>query len=194
LEGEEVSDFRLVKASEIPADARHFAIGHEQFVHEDASRIFRGMVDSSNDSIPSPDMFVLYSRSDLERLPPCPGVYIGFNEHGRAQYVGESACVGRRVGSFGSRDEIVRSKYIAVVLANDERDLRRLEMYYMGLLDPVYNKQLHPRGKNVVCYIEDIYWDESRRMWSFRRKECYIDRNGALHDFRTRRQRGTRIR
>lgn len=185
----------LTKASEIELDpiGGGAEMDHEQYVHEDASRIFERMMSESEDDVSGPDMYVLYSPMDLERLPPVPAVYIGFNEHGRCQYVGESGCVGRRIGRFGDREQLIYCKYIAVVLAEDERDLRRLEMYYIGLLDPVYNKQIRPRGKNVRCYIDDIEWDAERRMWRKNGSSCHIDRNGNLHTFDSRRGRGTRL-
>ena len=159
---------------------------HEQYVWEDAGRIYSRMLDHAHDEVPGPDMFVLYSPSDLERLPPCPGVYIGFNEHGRCQYVGESACVGRRVGAFGCRDELLRCKYIAVILADDERQMRRLELYFIGLFDPVFNKQIWPRGKRVVCRFDDLTWDADRRMWSLNGTSASIDRMGNRRDFKGR--------
>ena len=153
---------------------------HDEFVHEDAGRIFWKMHAESLDQIADPELFVLYSPRDLERLPPVPGVYIGFDERGRCQYVGESACVGKRIGKFGERDELLYCKYIAVVFADDERHMRQLEMYYMGLFDPVFNKQLYPRGKRVIARLHEISWDPGRRAWSVVGSEAVIDRMGRV--------------
>lgn len=173
----------LKKASDIECASMH-ATSHEEFVAEDAGRIFRRMVIECQDQIPEPDLFVMYSPRDLERLPPCPGVYIAFCERGRCQYVGESACVGRRIGNIGTRDELHYAKYIAVVLADSERQMRAMEMYYIGLFDPVFNKQLHPRGKRVTAYINDIVWDESKRLWAIRGGSGFLDRKGVLREHR----------
>jgi hypothetical protein len=162
---------------------------HEDFVWEDAGRIFWKMLRGSGDDIPSPDMFVLYSPRDLERLPPCPGVYVGFNEHGRCQYVGESACVGRRIGAFGSREELRYCKYLAVIFADDERQMRRLEFYFIGLLDPVFNKQIRPTGKRYICSSEQLTWNPERRMWSLNGSHALIDRSGKVRDAREHKRR-----
>jgi hypothetical protein len=161
---------------------------HEQFVWQDAGRIFFKMLSHAEDDVPGPDMFVLYSPRDLDRLPPCPGVYIGFNEHGRCQYVGESACVGRRIGAFGSRDELRHCKYIAVILADDERQMRRLEFYFIGLLDPVFNKQIRPTGKRHICNADQLTWNPDRRMWSLNGSYALIDRSGNVRDARGRKK------
>ena len=161
---------------------------HEQFVWENAGRIFWKMVRGADDDVPGPDIFVLYSPKDLDRLPPCPGVYIGFNEHGRCQYVGESACVGRRIGAFGSRDELLYCKYIAVILADDERQMRRLEFYFIGLLDPVFNKQIRPTGKRHICNADQLTWNPEQRMWSLNGSFALIDRSGNVRDARGRKK------
>jgi hypothetical protein len=156
---------RVRKASEIEPDPI-VASTHEEFVNEDASRIFVRMVRQAKSIVRRPQHYVVYTPGDLERLPPCPGVYIAFSEGGRCFYVGESVCVGSRIGPFGSRDELGFAKYIAFIPCDTERDRRACEFYWMGLLDPVCNKQLRQQSKSCPrVHWAGVFWDKRKRLW-----------------------------
>lgn len=167
----------LKKASDITPRPLS-ATTHEDFVAKDAERIFHRMLGNCETKIQKPRVFVLHSPDDIERLPPCPGVYIAFCERGVCQYVGESACVGRRVGSFGSRVVLRYAKYLAVVPTIGERQRRAMEMYYIGLLSPVFNKQLRDQGKHVVVHFHDLAWIEVQRLWMVRGSGTLLDGRG----------------
>lgn len=171
----------LEKASDSKA-CQATRMTHEEFVTEDAARIFARMLQLSRRHR-DPVVYVLYSPQDLDRLPPCPGVYIGFNESGRCMYVGESVCVGRRIGPFGSRDELDGCKYIAYVACDDYREQMATEFYYIGLLDPVFNRQLAPsRGSpgRPVAHYDEVEWDQEKRMWALKHNYSYLTRHGRV--------------
>jgi hypothetical protein len=171
----------LEKASDIKA-CKAAPMTHEEFVTQDAARIFARMLQASQRDR-TPVVYVLYSPRDLDRLPPCPGVYIGFNESGRCLYVGESVCVGRRIGPFGSRDELNGCKYIAYVACDDYREQMATEFYYIGLLDPVFNRQLAPsRGSpgRPVAHYDQVEWDQEKRLWALKHNYSYMTRHGRV--------------
>ena len=72
----------------------------------------------------------------------------------------------------------MHSKYLAVVTVDDEREMLATEMYYMGLFDPVFNKQLRPRGRRFVAHIDDVRWDPDRRLWAVSGSSAFLDRTG----------------
>lgn len=153
----------------------------EQFVAFDGQRIFERMINRAKSWPRTPVVYVLNSPRDLERIPPCPGVYIAFCEKGRCHYVGESACVGRRVGSFGCRDQLRDAKYIAYIEAEDLREQKALEFYYIGLLSPVYNRQLEPQGSAVpVAFYANVAWDPLLRLFRVHGNGSFISRRGKI--------------
>jgi hypothetical protein len=177
-----VRRLRVRKVSDIKSDPLPH-MKHEEYVNWDASRIFRRMMIECKSRVVRPAMYVLYSPSDLERLPPSPGVYIAFSKAGRCQYVGESVCVGRRIGSWGKRDEFSYAHYLAYVPADDYRQQKALELYYMGLLDPVFNKQLRPKPQGnpiPIAHFDQIVWCSKRMAWAIVGSCAAIRRDGKI--------------
>lgn len=172
--------FRGRVASTIPIETTP-QMTHGEYVNWDGHRIFRGMVSRARQFVRRPEWYVLYSPLDLHRLPPCPGVYIAFCESGVCRYVGESTCVGKRVGPFLSRGELDGAKYIAFIPADNEREQYAMEFYWMGLLSPLNNKQLRARGKIALCTFGSICWNDAEGCWeSNEGTSKQIDRNGRL--------------
>lgn len=168
------------RASEIKPAPPLGPMSHVEYVNWDAARIFRKMVRAAREYVSRPAMFVLYAPKDLERLPPCPGVYVAFSESGRCMYVGESQCVGKRVGPFLSRQEMDGCKYIAFIPADSEEHQYAMEFYWMGLLSPVHNRQLRSRGKRALCHYDDLSWDESLSGWRLSGSGDLVNRNGVV--------------
>jgi hypothetical protein len=184
---------RVRKVSDIPVCDPLPKMTHEEYVDWDASRVFVRMMRQAKSQVVRPAMYVLNSPKDLERLPPSPGVYIAFDGGGRAQYVGESVCVGRRVGPFGSR-EFGYAKYLAYVPAESYRQQKALEFYYIGLLDPVWNKQLWPKpsGNPIpICHFDGIVWCEEKRVWAVVGSSALIRRDGKVLDVPIKKRRAT---
>jgi hypothetical protein len=84
-----------------------------------------------------------WTISEVRRMPSFSGVYLAYGDDGVCHYVGESKDVTARVGE--SRPEI-SGRRIAVVPC-DPIARKRIECYYIGLLDPPGNSQSTRRGK-----------------------------------------------
>lgn len=78
-------------------------------------------------------------------MPSFSGVYLAYGDDGVCHYVGESRDVTGRVGE--SRPEIAGRRLAVIPCAPSER--KRIECYYIGLLDPPGNSQSTRRGKPV---------------------------------------------
>jgi hypothetical protein len=163
---------------------------HEEFVNWDAGRIFSNMVQRACHPAVNAVHFVLLNPDDMERLPPCPGVYVAFSESGRCMYVGESCCVGKRLGSFhlkGSkhtgpeRGELSGSKYVAFVPVNDMRERLRTEAYLIAILNPQNSGQLNRDYLGgVIATWGTVTWDAMLRAWSVNGSSTAIKRNGKV--------------
>jgi hypothetical protein len=153
---------------------------HEQFVNWDAQRIFDRMAERMIRSLLRPCMYVVHNDEDLDRLPPCRGVYIAFSETGDCVYVGESNCVGRRVMGFGQRKELRGAKYIGFISCADELAQLATEKAWMGILRGNNNGELKPRNRDDKANYEDLTWNPETRRWSLKGFWAEIDRNGKL--------------
>ncbi len=78
-----------------------------------------------------------FSAKDVRGMEPFSGVYVSWNDDGTPFYVGESKNVPERVN--GSRPEIGERRI--GVLRCDEHDRKRLECFFIGLLNPPGNSQ-----------------------------------------------------
>lgn len=175
-----MSKLRMRVASTIPIETSP-SMSHCEYVNWDGHRMFRRMVSNARQSICRPEWYVLYSPCDLRRLPPCPGVYIAFCERGICRYVGESACVGKRIGPFLGRSELDGAKYIAFIPSGDEHERYAIEMYWMGLLAPVNNRQLWARGRPGLCEFDELRWDDADQCWRFNNgNSAKVDRKGKV--------------
>jgi hypothetical protein len=76
-----------------------------------------------------------HSVCDVRRMRPFCGVYFAFNEDGSCHYVGESEDVTKRVSK--SRPEI-GNRMIGLIQCMPH-DRRRIEAYFVALLDPPGN-------------------------------------------------------
>ena len=159
------------------------AMSHTEYVNFDGDRVFRKMVRRAKEQVARPEHYVLYSPRDLERLPPSPGVYIGFSEDGLCRYVGESVCVGRRVGKFLSRSELDGCKYIAFIPSDSEQQQYAMEFYWMGLLAPINNKQIRSKGKHRRFNFRNLFWDEVAFSWRLS-PHATVTRDGVIKDGR----------
>ena len=78
-----------------------------------------------------------FSAKDIRSMDAFSGVYVSWNDDGTPYYVGESKNVPERV--TGSRPEIGERRI--GVLRCDEHDRKRLECFFIGLLNPPGNSQ-----------------------------------------------------
>ena len=146
-----------------------------------ASRIFGSMVSLAK--IPSliPSDYVLWDISDAERVPPCPGVYVAFCERGVCHYVGSSICVGERVGSPGTRDELASARYMGFIPIEDERERLRAELYLIAILDPCFSRQLKPPVSGRVRAVRaDLDWNAEYRAFSVIGSTVVMRRDGKV--------------
>jgi hypothetical protein len=153
---------------------------HEQFVNSDAQAIFERMAQSMIRSLLRPCLYVVHNDEDLDRLPPCRGVYIAFSETGKCFYVGESNCVGRRVMGYGQRCELSGAKYIGFISCYDEVTQLATEKAWMGILRGQNNGELKPRNRDSKANYADLTWNPETRRWSINGMWAEIDRNGNV--------------
>jgi hypothetical protein len=78
-----------------------------------------------------------FTVAEVRAMDPFCGVYFAFNEDGTCHYVGESCDVTSRVSK--SRPEIAERSI--GVLKCKEHERKRIESYFIGLLDPPGNSQ-----------------------------------------------------
>ena len=76
-----------------------------------------------------------YTLKQIKAMPKFSGVYFAY-KGGRCIYVGQSKNVPGRVS--GSRKELAEADEFGVIKCSPEQT-RRIESYYIGLLDPVNN-------------------------------------------------------
>lgn len=76
-----------------------------------------------------------YEVDELRRMKPFCGVYLAFNSDGSCHYVGESLDVTKRVSK--GREEI-GARRIGVVKC-EEHERKRIEAYFIAMLDPPGN-------------------------------------------------------
>jgi hypothetical protein len=58
-----------------------------------------------------------------------------------------------------------------------------MEFYYIGLLDPVFNKQLAPARSSParpVAHYDEVEWDQEKRLWALKHNYSYLTRQGRL--------------
>lgn len=99
---------------------------------------------------PSPRL----SCSCLDLLPNRPGVYF-FWEGGFVIYVGESVNLKKRLCGHEHKSDTRRVSFIEC----DKSQRRRLEAFYIGVLDPVLNSEstcdakwsTGPQGEQTCC-------------------------------------------
>ena len=84
-----------------------------------------------------------WTIADVRKMPSFHGVYLAFNDDGSVHYVGESVDVTSRVSE--SRKELYGRKL--AVIECDKHARKRVECYYIGLLDPPGNSQSTRRGR-----------------------------------------------
>lgn len=84
-----------------------------------------------------------HSISDIRRMDSFAGVYFAFNSDGSCHYVGESLDVTKRVSR--NRPELA-GRRISFIRCR-AHDRKRIECYYIGLLDPPGNAQSTVRSK-----------------------------------------------
>lgn len=111
---------------------------HDEYVNWDGLRIFQRM--ESRAEIYRPSMFTLNNFEDERRLPSRSGVYVLFTETGHCQYVGESCRVRDRF-CRPNRPELEIGKYVAFIPVHESKRLA-VEKYWMGLLNPAFNKEV----------------------------------------------------
>jgi hypothetical protein len=80
---------------------------------------------------------------DVRRMKAFSGVYFAFNDDGTCHYVGEAKSVPARVSR--SRPEIA-DRMIGVIRC-EPHERKRIESYFIGLLDPPGNSQSTARMK-----------------------------------------------
>ncbi len=168
------------RASEIKCDESALRMTHEEFVQSDAQRIFHGMAEKMMQSLLFPCLYVLHDEEDLDRMPPCRGVYIAFSEAGKCLYVGESNCVGRRIMRPGQRSEFTGAKYIGFIPCDDERTQLSTEKAWMGILRGEFNRELNSRNRTAKANYNDLAWNGETRRWSVKGAFAEIDRNGHV--------------
>jgi hypothetical protein len=78
-----------------------------------------------------------FTAEEINKMAPFSGVYVSWDDDGKAFYVGESAHVPSRVRS--SRPEIA-NRAIGVIKC-DPSERRRIECYFIGVLNPPGNSQ-----------------------------------------------------
>jgi hypothetical protein len=92
-----------------------------------------------------------YTVDDVRSMDSFCGVYFAFNEDGSCHYVGESSDVTKRVTK--SRTEI-GTRRIGIIKC-DPHERRRIEAYFVAMLDPPGNAISTHRMKSVACEKDD---------------------------------------
>lgn len=102
---------------------------------KEAEDLFRHLQEDENPRLPAPPP-PFYTVDEVKRMENFCGVYLAYNSDGSCHYVGESKKVPERVSESG-RDEI-GDRRIGIVRC-DMHQRKRIEAYYIGILDPPGN-------------------------------------------------------
>ena len=127
-----------LKKLEWPSDIRKqwFRNMERSIRKSEASDLFRYLSDDENPRLPAPPP-PCHTVDEIKKMKPFCGVYLAYDPDGSCHYVGESIKVPERVSS--ARPEI-GDRLIGLVHC-DIHQRRRIEAYYIGLLDPPGNAQ-----------------------------------------------------
>lgn len=85
-----------------------------------------------------------FAACDAAKAPRCPGVYFIYDGD-QIVYVGESICVGNRLANHPH----ATSRRLASVIRCDTLQRKRLEAFYIGLLNPRLNRESTSRCQAV---------------------------------------------
>ena len=85
-----------------------------------------------------------FSASDLRKAPEAAGVYFIYDAD-EIVYVGESLCIRNRLANH---DHALKNRHVSVIQC-DKSQRRRLEAFYIGVLNPVLNRESTARCPTV---------------------------------------------